>query len=653
MFWKTYLLNYISKKGYHSYTGKEFNHWVKKVDKDNTDNGRLRTLMPKERGGVYQSEQIDKALENCLDSGKYTEECMLVVRDPFRVAPLTAVLLFVTEIPCSVKATLDSGEIFCGETEITTRHRVALYGLHPAQDNVVHVELKWGDAVCYKKDVIVRTGQLPEDLEHAVVVKKQSETRIPLTFVFGGDTKYAYAFDSDGEVRYYLKKRTRSYGLYPLSEGRFLFLSKKVLAPSYGNPHSILASEMDFMGRVFREYIVPDGIHHDGCEMTKDGNLLTVSSSMEEHVEDAIIEIDRKSGKIVKKLCLDSVLSDHPYLDYFDWAHINTVSYQPDEHSVLISARNLHSVIKLDWETGDLLWIFCDTEFWKGTKYESKVLTPEAGTPFCYQSHAAYFLDGFQSGDVKRLIIYDNHWQKRRPVASFDKDKKSYVRIYEIDEKNMTVKHLKSFGTEKSTIRSNGVVVGKSVFSMSGALRKEQEECGGKITEFDYRTGKKKNIWLTRSTFYRGYPFFADFRCLCQPMENRDAGLLGTKPEAHPCGKQELERAKWKPCWYEQYLPIQKEERRRLARIHMNIYEDTLLVNGKDHQVQKIFLRGKKQNNIYVKDYSRTFQRLPHLFGEFCYSLAVSTDNLQKDTYQVYLQCGGEIYKTGKRIWVV
>lgn len=651
MFWKTYILNRISKKGYHSYTGKEFTYWVKKTKKKRTEDRRLRTLIPKERSSVYQSESIDEALENCLDSGKYTEECMLVVRDPFRAAPLTAVLLFVTEVPCSVRAVLDSGEVFSEETEITKRHRIALYGLHPARKNIVHVELRQGDAVIYKKDIVVQTGELPKELSNPVIVKKKSETQSPLTFVFGGDTKYPYAFNKDGEVRYFLKKRTRSYGLYPLSEGRFLFLSKKVLAPSYGNPHSILAAEMDFLGRVYREYIVPEGIHHDGCEMTPGGNLLTVSSSMEEYVEDAIIEIDRQTGKVVKKLCLMDVLSDHPYLDYFDWAHINTVSYQAEEHSILISARNLHSVLKIDWETNELLWIFCDTEFWKGTKYEDKVLLPKDNPPFCYQSHAAYFLEGYDSGDVKRLIIYDNHWHKRRPVASFDKDKKSYVRIYEIDEKNKTVKHLKSYGTEKSTIRSNGVVLGNSVFSMSGALRETQEECGGKITEFDYKTGREKNVYLTKTTFYRGYPFFADFQFLCQPMEKINVGLLGVKPEALYCEEEKLKLAKWKPSWYEQYFPIQNERRRELAKIHMDLYENTLLVNGRDHQVQKIFFRGRK--NIYEKDYSETIQKRPNLFGNFCYSIAVSTDNLKKDAYWVYIQCDNQIYRTTNRIRVV
>lgn len=48
---------------------------------------------------------------------------------------------------------------------------------------------------------------------------------------------------------------------------------------------------------------------------------------------------------------------------------------------------------------------------------------------FCYQPHAAYLLQGKQ-GEEKRLIIYDNHWSKRRPVKSFDGDDKSYVKIY-------------------------------------------------------------------------------------------------------------------------------------------------------------------------------------------------------------------------------
>lgn len=71
---------------------------------------------------------------------------------------------------------------------------------------------------------------------------------------------------------------------------------------------------MDYFGRVYHEYYIPEGLHHDACEMTPGGNLLTASSSMKQWVEDTVIEIDRNTGNVVKTLCMEDVLKEHEYL---------------------------------------------------------------------------------------------------------------------------------------------------------------------------------------------------------------------------------------------------------------------------------------------------------------------------------------------------
>lgn len=620
---------------------------------------------------VEKSRVLDRGYDRVLKSGKYDEQHMLAVINPYCQAPLTALLLFVTEAPCRVRVYVEDGKLYSYTSEAVEEHRLPVFGLHAGRENQVTVEMlgKKGE-VTFTQCLYLYTKSLPKLLTDMICVKKHTqESAIPFTFVYGGDSKYPYAFDENGEIRYYLSRNPKAYGLFPLSGGRFLFLIKRFSAPSFANPHSVLCQEMDFFGRVVREYYVPDGIHHDGCEMVPGGNLLVASSSHNEWVEDTVVEIERESGRIVKRFCLADALSDHPYFDFFDWAHLNTVSYRPDNHSVLVCMRNLHTVMELDWETNEIHWLLSDPAVWKGTVYENKVLQPVGDISWFYQAHASYWMPDQEEGKKRQLIIYDNHWHKRRPMASFDKDKKSYVRIYEIDEEKKTVSLKQSYGNIKSKIRSNGIVKDDRVFSMSGYLNEPVGEYDGIITEFSRDSGKVINQYYTYNSFYRAYPFFADYDALSQPISWPEKAVLGTDvevwktydkdilsnavrqpwfrlPRRHTKRARKHTRKEERMKNYDEELVLQ-ERKSQICRVKISFYGDFLLVLGRDHLVNKVFLEGT--DCVYEADYSRTEQKSPALFSRSWYHLAMPVCHLPKGDYGIYFETDGVIYRTGKK----
>ena len=89
---------------------------------------------------------------------------------------------------------------------------------------------------------------------------------------------------------------------FPVANDRFIVMERQTLLPTQLIPHSTQMYEMDYLGRVYRTYYVPNGIHHDVCEMTPGGNLLVASNSQCGHVEDCIAEVNRETGKIEKVL---------------------------------------------------------------------------------------------------------------------------------------------------------------------------------------------------------------------------------------------------------------------------------------------------------------------------------------------------------------
>lgn len=634
----------------------------------------IETDIPEKRSQAEKSRVQERGFDRLLKSGKYDEEHMLAVINPYCQAPLTAIVLFTTKQPCRIRTFLSDGTIYSHVTEFEKEHRIPVFGLRADCRNEVTVQMLDQDGVCaWTKKLYLYTRPLPEMLSHMVSVQKHTkDSASPLTFVYGGDAKYPYAFDEHGQIRYYLNRNPKAYGLFPISQGRFLFLVKRFSAPSFANPHSVLCQEMDFFGRVIREYYVPEGIHHDGCEMEPNGNLLVASSSENEWVEDTLIEIERESGRIVKRLCLTEVLSDHPYFDYFDWAHINTVSYRQEDHTVLVCLRNLHTVLQLDWQTNEICWMFSDPVVWNKTRYEDKVLAPLGSISFSYQAHAAYWLEGEQKGSKRSLILYDNHWHKRRPVKGFDNDNNSYVRIYEIDEENRTVTLKKSYGNVKSKIRSNGILLKDRVFSMSGYLNEPLEGYDGLITEFDKDSGEVINQYLTCNSFYRAYPFFADYDNLSKPIPCMGDTILGTEtkiwrvcdretlcgavrqpwfriPKRHKKARKIVRKEERMKTYDEQQ--IQRERKFQISRVKVRFYDRFLLVFGRDHLVNKVYLEGR--DCVYEADYSRTKQKAPSLFSRFRYNLTMPVCNLPLGDYGVYIEVDGQIYRTGKKFSIV
>ena len=67
--------------------------------------------------------------------------------------------------------------------------------------------------------------------------------------------------------------------------------------------------EVDLLGKIYREYMIPGGQHHDFVELP-DGNLLVASDSPDlSTVEDYVVEIDRETGDVVWELDMKDLIS--------------------------------------------------------------------------------------------------------------------------------------------------------------------------------------------------------------------------------------------------------------------------------------------------------------------------------------------------------
>lgn len=388
-----------------------------------------------------------------------------------------------------------------------------------------------------------------------------------------------YIVDSQGEFRWQwnpdvvydgrgidVAKRGYTMGFHPTKSGTYTFVQGQRWY------------EMNFMGKIVGEHDLPRGyidMSHASWEMPNGhillraakANYLRPDGQKVHTVRDHILEVDRSGNLIdvwdlnkfldntrddlIKNLDLGAVcmnvdvtaagqkVANEPEAPFGDapgvgagrnWAHVNSVAYDPSDDSIIISARH-QGVVKIGRDK-EVKWILAPHTGWKNG-LEKKLLTPvdkngkpikctpmgecEGNFDFTYTQHAAWP----SASGRGNLTVFDNgqirHYEQP-PLPDMN-----YSRIveYKIDPVKMTVQQTWEFGKEKgvdwfAAITSN-VQWQKdrdTMFAFWGSVGIFNPKTGtiGRISEQDYKTkGIKVQIDVHNdkpaSTHYQAHVF--------------------------------------------------------------------------------------------------------------------------------------------------
>ena len=603
----------------------------------------LETTIPEEKTMVAASVEIDKQLAAEQENGYSWEEPM-VIQNPYQVSPLSAVVLFDTPeeyaVRFTVKGKTEAADI-SGEVDAAVSHRVPIIGLYPAMENRVVLELldEAGEVVD-SQEIRITTDALPDKLTDAIEpVKISGESAYELTVVSGLSTTYPFAYDCMGDIRWYMSGE-KTDGLFMLSNNRMISIDKSAYVPSQNMPQNTCLYEIDCLGRAYTMYYVAGGVHHEVIEKVPGGNLLVLTSSLDNHIEDKIQELDRNSGAVVNELVMSDIIQSS-YEDRTDWAHLNTVSYQPETDTIIISPRNLESVIKLNWTTKEIQWILCNPRFWEGTEYEKYVLQPEGDFVYHFQQHTAYQLGCDLDGNDQTVEIsmYDNHYVKVRKndLPYFEDTGESYLLVYAVNEEEKTVQQIKKIPTIWSGITSATIYDEESnhIFGMCGHGKRNEAGRRGMNYEFDYDTEEILNQFSLKATFYRAFEMKVDYNDMAAALEVPEDYILGEllQPVKVEDGT-DLEAP-------EQVLSDENVTFSRTGRV--------LYVGTYDHRISQIIFRGK--NNTYI--YDTTDMRLYDKdFLEFYEHISVPLQGLEPDEYKIYVMYQDGYFDTEQSVTI-
>lgn len=393
-----------------------------------------------------QEEQILRAFRS--NKKDYTLTNPLIEVNPYLISPLTALVLFTTKkatkITAVVKGKNEANNVvhtFAADTE----HILPIYGLYLNQST--EVELRDDSGETSTLHIQTEEELSPEHLPKILDLYNQ-DNYLDDNWMFLTPTSkhFPVAYDNAGDIRWYTNTNL-SFDLKRLKNGHLLVGTDRLLK----NPYYISGIyEMDLSGKIYKEFRMPGGYHHDTQELS-DGNIIVLSEEADAAtVEDTMILIDRETGDILYEWDFKNMFpKEHSGSGSYsaeDWCHANSLVYNEERDEVLISARHLDAIFCFSYETGELKFIIGDPEGWDEEFVESYFFTTmDDSLEWNYEQH------GLQLTAEGNLMFFDNgHWRSKNP-EKYLKNADNYSRgvLYGIDRENRQVRQLYQYGKER------------------------------------------------------------------------------------------------------------------------------------------------------------------------------------------------------------
>ena len=145
-----------------------------------------------------------------------------------------------------------------------------------------------------------------------------------------------------------------------------------------------------------------------------------------------------------------------------NWAHTNSVDYDPTDDSIIVSMRHQSAVVKIGRDK-KIKWILASHEGWK-KQYQNKLLAPvdskgrkikcegsvcEGNFDWTWTQHSNYRIDSKSKGNIFYTTVFDNGDSRGMEQPALSSMKYSRAVVYKIDQKKMTIEQIWEYGKER------------------------------------------------------------------------------------------------------------------------------------------------------------------------------------------------------------
>ncbi len=368
---------------------------------------------------VYQ----DNLEKSFLENTNYTIDNPKVILNPYENSPLTALIIFETSDLTTPTITVqgkDNAKDLTHTFIPNKVHILPIYGLYPDYENKVTISVSG-----MEKEITIKTDPLPKNFLKTEL-KDDSLNSDEFYFITPEDKKYTIAYDSNGEVRWYLLGDYK-WEIQRLNNGHLLISNDKLINQPY---YSKGLMEIDLLGKIYYQYDIKGGYHHTTLEMPN-GNFLVASNNFNDGtVEDYIVEIDRNTGEIVKELNLHKLQNNNKE----NWLGLNSLHYDNKTNSITLAGENANLLANIDYKSGEINWLIGD----------------EKDIPTQYQKYLLDTSDISLPNKPQSLKIINNS-------ISFinTKDDGLYLTMYEVKNKKVNLLMEEKISSEKGNANIN------------------------------------------------------------------------------------------------------------------------------------------------------------------------------------------------------
>jgi hypothetical protein len=422
-----------------------------------------------------------------------------VLLNPFERAPLSALVHFTLpharRIRISVQGRDHGPDLVHLFPEAQQQHSIPVHGLYADHNNQVTISVvdKLG-TIRSSETLSIQTQALGTIISGSmsVVTHVYPDASAPHFFLVQNAI-----YDDRGYVRWYTTYIGNKY--FKLSDQ----LIAEQIYNDKGEPAPVVEDIriIDLLGREVALYDVPHRNHHEVIEKTPGGNLLVGTNaapylSIDDDTEDAIVELDRQSGEVVKFWDLRDIFDPERERIWMempnDWCHLNSIQYDSTDNSLLISSKLQSFISKIDYETGRIRWIFGNHHNW-GAAWQAYLLEPlNFDTSIHPDRDWTYAQHMTRLTPEGHIIVYDNG--KPRPGGDFTR-----IHEFRVDSLQKIVESVWTHDFDFATKTMGSVQVLASDHVLAGHGEK------GRIMVIS-RDGT--TIFEARMrTFYRAYPF--------------------------------------------------------------------------------------------------------------------------------------------------
>jgi hypothetical protein len=389
-------------------------------------------------------------------------ESMIATENPAN--KLSAYVFVDTDIPTTARLEVETedGELWqtvYGSDEMTASHEILLVGLYAETQYTITAVVDAGGEIETASDPQgFTTGSLPDDFPPIEVIVSDPDRMSPGYTLFsinrwtpGLDNTYGVLIivDELGQVVWYNRTGLAIADANVLPNGNIAYIFGY-----HGAAEVNMAGEQ--VSAWMSNIVGIDAMHHS-IDETEEGNILVLGSELQEI--DGYLDDSGETtsyfvvGDNIHEFSRDfDMVNTWSMFDYFDpleigegfddnfwdlvyadgqsvqstkdWSHANAAFIDPADGNVVVSLRHLDRIIKIDRDTGELLW-------WFGEGGDFTLLD---GGQWQYHQHAPSFT---QNGT---MLVYDNGNVR----AEYEEGDIPYTRVveYALNYEDMTAEQV-------------------------------------------------------------------------------------------------------------------------------------------------------------------------------------------------------------------